>query len=71
MAVCEGCGSEVCCLHRKQVAKKARKLAELLSYFEQEYGPVELESKWICIPGVDSLRYDSDTRSWSGQNSLP
>jgi hypothetical protein len=65
VAVCEGCGTEVCCLHRKQVEKKRRKLAELLTYFEQNYGPVDVESKYVTFAKeLRGLQYDVATESW-------
>jgi len=66
MAVCEGCGSQKCCMYRQQVEKKRRKLAELLTFFDQEYGPVELESKFITFShDLVGLVYDSETRAWT------
>lgn len=64
MAVCEGCGSAECCLHRRKVVKKMMKLAQLLTELETLSGPVELDDMFISANHV-IIRYSGNTREWT------
>lgn len=64
MALCEGCRSSECCLHREQVSYLSVIAGYLNALEEIDPGGVEVRGDNIYVPGVVEIRRDAANESW-------